>query len=92
MCSSQYSRKCSFKQSHDGISRHAKNLWLSGDRCAPTELSTKELKARRKAHWRHLGELLPSSPDYDRQVLFIHLYTSILQQRQLKIEVTIRRA
>ena len=87
MSSSEYNVKCSFQQAR--ISSH---LWLSGDTCAPSELSTKELKARRKVHLQQIGEMCPSAPDYQRQLLFFHLYDAILKQRQLKIKVILRRA
>lgn len=72
-------RQINAQQTAPNSSDIVKHLWLSGDSCAPIDLPKEEIQARLETHVAHLGELMPSAPDYERQVLFVHMYHSILR-------------
>ena len=88
MSQRQYKVKCFSTQSkgrakrkHEGVA--LRHLWFKGDRCAPSDLLTKELKRRLKWHMAELGGLVPSSGEYAMHLALAHLYEALLQSRKM---------
>ena len=88
----QYKTRCFSAQSAQAkarsVSHILKHFQFNDDPCPPNKLSTRELKERLAVHMVQLGQLQPSSPQYDIQLAFILAYDGILQQRESNITTT----
>ena len=92
MSQTKYNQRCFSAQSTQRKARPAshplKYLRFNDDPCPPHQLPTHELHERLAVHMAELGQLQPSSPQYDIQLAFTLMYDGILQQRESQTAVT----